>query len=100
MGEKIIHEVKIVETDDGFRVEVKGDKERMRKMFDHGMGFGPGMRFKHRHMHHHGPRRGGWGWGYGPWGWWWDDEPEEEGEPATGPAADKPPAVTSIWTCG
>jgi hypothetical protein len=88
MGEKVIHEVKIIETDDGFRVEVKGDKERMRKMFDHG------MRFKHRHMHRHGPRRAwGWGMGYGPWGWWWDDEPEGEGEPApdrpaTGPAAD------------
>ena len=96
MGEKVIHEVKFVETDDGFRIEFKGDKERLRKMgFGPGMGFDPAMRFKLRHEHfrhhHHGPRRGGWGMGYGPWGWWWDDEPEEEGEPATGPEADKPP---------
>ncbi len=32
MAEKVIHEVRVIETDDGFRIEVKGDKERMRKL--------------------------------------------------------------------
>ncbi len=30
--DKIIHEFKIIETDDGFRIEIKGDKERIREM--------------------------------------------------------------------
>jgi hypothetical protein len=78
MTEKIIHEVRFVETDDGFRIEVKGDKERMREMKEHMYdmgrmrhrrhfhgGFGPGPRFA-RHF----------GWWWGPW---WDEE--DEGEP-------------------
>jgi len=32
MAEKVIQEVRIVETDDGFRIEIKGDKERLRQM--------------------------------------------------------------------
>jgi len=36
VDEKVIHEVKVVETEDGFRIEVKGDKEALRRM-----GFGP-----------------------------------------------------------
>ncbi len=37
---KIIDDVKFVETNDGFRIEIKGDKEAMRKMWDEcGMGF-------------------------------------------------------------
>jgi len=35
--EKIIHEVKIVAIEDGFRIEVKGDKEAIRQML-HGFG--------------------------------------------------------------
>ncbi len=31
--EKIISEYKVIETDDGFRIEIKGDKETLRKMF-------------------------------------------------------------------
>ncbi len=95
MAEKIISEIRFVETDDGFRIEVKGDKERMREM--HGpMGFGPGKRFWRgvwgcgprghgkgdRWAHGHGP-----GFGFGPWGWWgWEeDEFEEDDSPGTPP---------------
>jgi hypothetical protein len=79
MTEKVLHEVRFIETDDGFRIEVKGDKEKIRQMgFGPGMmGFGPGMRHKRhgrhgRHSHRHGMHR------HGPkgWGWWWDDTDE------------------------
>ncbi len=55
--EKVIHEVRFVETDDGFRVEIKGDKEQIRKM-----GFGPGMGFM-RHLRR--GRQHGFGHGFG-----------------------------------
>ena len=81
MAEKVLHEVRFIETDDGYRVEVKGDKEQLKKM---GMmhfgkkGFGPGMFFGRG-------RRGHWGrgHGYGPPPWAWDCEPEEAEKPAT-----------------
>ena len=45
--EKVINEIRIVETDDGFRIEIKGDKEAIRQML-HGCGagvpFGRGFR--------------------------------------------------------
>jgi hypothetical protein len=74
MTEKVIHEVRVVETEDGFRIEVKGDKERLREM-----GCGPGMgfarRFGRRFRHRGGP-------GFGPWwmcaDWWAGEEPAEE----------------------
>ncbi|MCB9420541.1 MAG: hypothetical protein H6667_12095 [Ardenticatenaceae bacterium] len=84
MTEKVLHEVRFIETDDGFRIEVKGDKEKIRQM-GFGpvmgmMGFGPGMmRHKrhHRHGRHHhdheGHRHGRSG-----WGWWWDNSGETE----------------------
>jgi len=77
MTEKVLHEVRFIETDDGFRVEVKGDKEQLKKM---GMmhfgkkGFGPGMFFGR------GPgKRGFWGRGHshGPPPWAWDCEQAE-----------------------
>ena len=34
MTEKVIGEIRFIETDDGFRIEVKGDKEQMREMGD------------------------------------------------------------------
>lgn len=34
MAEKVIHEYRIIETDDGFRIEIKGDKERIRKWIE------------------------------------------------------------------
>ena len=82
MEDKIIHEFKIIETEDGFRIEVKGDKERIRQM-----GFGPFGRFRGRHRHGPGPRgrHGGhfryekhFGWGP-PW-WWYEEEAEDSGE--------------------
>ncbi len=101
MTEKVIYEVRVTETDDGYRIEVKGDKKHLRKMgVGHGMhcgpgmGFGPGRRHHGHHGRHHGhhPRRGrrGPGYGHGPGGdydlgpWWDDDEPspDEESPPA------------------
>ena len=89
MAEKVIHEVRFIETDDGFRIEVKGDKERMRQM-----GFGPGMmgfgpRMRHHRRHGQGP---GCGPGFGFWrhfGPWWEEDEEPEGEPEPG---GEPPA--------
>lgn len=63
MTEKVLHEFKLIETEDGFRVEVKGDKEKIKKMgFGRmfGMGFGSsrgrrhgrGRWRKHRHGRH------------------------------------------------
>ena len=62
MSEKVIREIKIIETDEGFRIEMNGDKEQLRKMlfeggkpffmpFGHerGRGFGG---FGHRHEQH------------------------------------------------
>ena len=69
MSEKVIREIKIIETDDGFRIEMSGDKEELRKLlFEEGkpffMPFGRGRSFggfghrhephEHRgHEHHH-----------------------------------------------
>jgi len=101
MSDKTLFEVNVVETDEGFRIEVKGDKERLRAMgfgqgtFPFGFGGGHGP-----FGGHHGPRgfgfRGGWHhgrgpWGRGPWGhrpWWADDEPETSAN-REAPAADK-----------
>ena len=78
--EKVIKEVRIIETDDGFRIEVKGDKGAFRKWFEHSGHCGP---MHHgRRMRHHGP----WGhpWGAGMWGKDFgsccapSEEPEEE----------------------
>jgi len=56
--ENIISEFRVIETDDGFRIEVKGDKEKIRSFMG---GFGIP---KDRHWHHrHGP-----GFSCGPWG--------------------------------
>jgi hypothetical protein len=84
--EKVIHEVKIIETDDGFRIEIKGDKEKIKEFMQ---GFqGPGMwgrGGRHSRHRHAGPF---------PWMWhplwmhrtppWasWEDEEEDEGKQA------------------
>jgi len=83
--EKVLHEVRVVETEDGFRIEIKGDKERLRQMgFGKGWEqFGPG-RMGRGPWGHHGPRGFGFPFGHhgrmgrGPWSWW--DEEEEEGK--------------------
>ncbi len=50
--EKLIDEIEIIETDAGFRIEIKGDKEAIRQMlhnfeaggpFGHGFHFSPGF---------------------------------------------------------
>jgi hypothetical protein len=51
--ENVISEFRIVETDDGYRIEIKGDKEAIKKAtrgfpFGHGLR-GPGHFFFHRH---------------------------------------------------
>ncbi len=65
MTEKVIHEIKIVETEDGYRIEIKGDKEAIRRMLQ---GLGAGFPFGRGP--HFGFRPGFWqdfrGW-CGPW---------------------------------
>jgi hypothetical protein len=64
--EKVIQEFRIIETDDGFRIEIKGDKEQLREFV---MGFDP-----RRWMWRGRGRRGGWG----PFAWGWGDEDDDE----------------------
>ncbi len=80
--EKVVNELRVIETDDGYRIEIKGDKEKIKAfMSDFG---------KHRRRHHPGGRH----WGafpFGPWPWLkmagchgpWDFEVEEEGSEET-----------------
>jgi hypothetical protein len=70
--EKIISEFKVIETDDGFRIEIKGDKEAIRKMFVGGSHRFFKGRFGHGFPFGHGFGGGFRGW-CGPW-----EEPEEE----------------------
>ena len=49
--EKVIQEWRIVETDDGYRIELKGDKEAMRQWVEHLRAF----RMGRRHHGHYGP---------------------------------------------
>jgi len=70
--EKVISEWRIVETDDGFRIEVKGDKKAMHEWFELLKRCGPLRRRRHMAF---GP------WGAGFWGHgFWGCGPEEEGE--------------------
>ncbi len=80
--EQVIHEVKIIETDDGYRIEIKGNKAQLKQLFER-LPFGKGMPFGFR-----GPMGGpmGWmfgrrHWGHGPWGWHFGEE--EENVPPT-----------------
>ncbi len=59
--DKIISEFKVIETDDGFRVEIKGNREAIRQMFK------GGRRHFFKGREHFGP--GFWGrFGWrGPW---------------------------------
>ena len=81
--EKVINEFKVIETDDGFRIEIKGDKEAIRRMMG---GFGPrSFRGKKRHFGGPGP---GFGFGFGPrfWAgfshwcdpWAWEEEAPDD----------------------
>lgn len=96
MDEKILGEIRFIETEDGFRMEIKGDKEKLRKMgFGSGWpggGFGPGPEFNRgphgrRRDWHRGPWKHGHFGGFGPWMWGWNcwtGEREDE-------AGDEPP---------
>jgi hypothetical protein len=81
--EKVINEFKVIETDDGFRIEIKGDKEAIRRMM---RGFGPGFfRGKKRHFggpdfdFGFGPGPRFWA-GFGDWcgSWVWEEEDQED----------------------
>jgi len=58
--ENVITEFRVIETDDGFRVEIKGDKEKIRPFLT-----GSGWPFRH------GPgfARRPFGWGFPPMMW-------------------------------
>lgn len=75
--EKVINEFKIIETDDGFRIEIKGDKETIRQMLS-GLGahsfFGAGGPSGRGFRFGFGP--GFWG-GFGNWCGPWDEPPAE-----------------------
>jgi len=74
--EKVIQEFRVIETEDGFRIEIKGDKEKMKEF----MKGHRGPRGRHRR------RRGPFGFGIGsmmgmhgtPWCGPWDFEGESE----------------------
>jgi len=75
MAEKVLSEIRFIETDDGFRVEVKGDKEQLKKMgFMHKGTCGRGSFGRGR------GRFWGSGHGYGPppWSWEWEETSEED----------------------
>jgi len=71
--EKVIGEFKIVETEEGYRIEIKGDKEKMKEMFS-GLRWG---KFRSRHFHPFGFGFGRGFWGeMGPWCCWWEEGKE------------------------
>ncbi len=93
MDEKVIREFRIIETEDGFRIEIKGDKDQLRDFvmnldprgWMHGQfpfggprgPFGPGHHGKHGR---HGKP------GFGPFGaffsgWGWEDDEDEPDKP-------------------
>lgn len=73
--EKVIGEFKIIETEDGYRIEIKGDKDKMKEIFS-------GLRWRKARHHFHpfdfGLGGGFWG-GMGPW-CCWEEEKEERSE--------------------
>ena len=79
--EKIITEFKVIETDEGFRIDIKGDKDKIRSFMP---GFGRRGCCSEGRGHGHGGRRGRRGWmGFNPMMWmnmppWWDAEGYDE----------------------
>ncbi len=80
--ENVITEFRVIETDDGFRIEIKGDKEKLRPFFT---GAGGSGAWRHGHW---GGHRGPGMFGFippfmmrmGPWWGGWGFGPEEEGK--------------------
>ncbi len=95
MEEKVIREFQVIETEEGYRIEMKGDKEALRRMLfgGRGRGFGafrppmppmppeppfPGEHFGQRHAQHHAQHgrhmgehgQSRWSYDLGPW---WDE---------------------------
>ena len=74
--EKVINEFRVIETDDGFRIEIKGDKEAIRRML---RGFG-----RHGFPGASGPFDRGFPFNFGAsfWGgcadWWGSQEKTDE----------------------
>lgn len=97
MTDKVIHEFRITETDDGYRIDITGDKDMLRKM---GVPFGlmRGFGRRRRHGRHYDPRghrrrhcrpgghrhaheqRSEQGYNLGPW---FNDEPASPETPPT-----------------
>lgn len=79
MTEKTLTEIRIIESDEGYRVEVKGDKAKLKKMFHMCKGFRRG-----RPSGRGRSRFWGRGHAYGPppWAWEWEELAEEEDSPA------------------
>lgn len=89
MNEKIEYEFRVVETEDGFRIEMKGDKDRLREMIyalggfgrrgerapwgrGRGRGFGRGRRGPRGQGGHEKSKRG---YDLGPW---WDHDADAD----------------------
>ena len=77
--EKVIQEFRVIETDDGYRIEIKGDKDKIKSFM---RGFG-GMKHRRRNWRRrwHGP----FAWmrgmhSHGPWDFEPEDDEEEEME--------------------
>ncbi len=86
--EKIINEFRVIETDDGFRIEIKGDKEKIKSFMS---GFGGHRGRPHGRARRWGSQWGPFGFAFGPWAWmkaaaccgeWAVGEEEEEEEEA------------------
>jgi len=79
--ENIITEFRVIETDEGFRIEIKGDKEKIKTFFSD---FGNSKRRQWKHRPGHGHPKGPLG--FHPMMWermascWgsWTEEPENE----------------------
>ncbi len=81
--DNVISEFRVIETDDGFRIEIKGDKEAIRSFI--GQWMGPkGRHWRGRHGHFCEP----FPFGFAPWMWRHhgfhgkeepETQPEEEG---------------------
>ena len=74
--EKVIQEWRVIETDDGFRIEVKGDKDAMRGWLKRLARRGP--RHRAPHWMHFGPRFAHFG--HHGFCCWPEDEPAGEEE--------------------
>jgi hypothetical protein len=84
--ERIINEFRVIETDDGFRIEIKGDKEKIRSFMT---GFRGPRHWHRRHKRPWGFACGPLDFGFEPWAWmraascWGPRDAEtEEGEEA------------------